>query len=125
MRWPGAFKRSTRFWVGISCTVFVVAVCSARLISVGATPKDSGPKTNGFVVSHLIPAVYDGDDACPQGLAEGPDEDAVLSKFTPKERARLRRPENAIELSFVMRHRGPFGIDVCYAPYAVSDPGLR
>src|SRR5688572_3997395 len=120
MRWLGGFTQLRRLCVGLCSIAVVVSVCSARLISVGATPKDPGPKTKGFVVSHFLPAVYDGHDACPEGLAEGPDEDAVLSKFTTKERARLRRGENWQELWAVMRHRGPLGMDACYVPAAVS-----
>src|SRR5690348_5831079 len=102
----------------IACLVLASAMAVALP---SATPN---PKTKGFAVTRLVLAMYEGKTGetkdwntsdglpeCPEGFNVGPDNEAVLAKLPPAERARLQRPENAGELSLRMRNRG--GLDVC------------
>src|SRR4051812_6715619 len=82
------------------------------------TPALAAPtgKTKGFVITKLITSIYEGDNECPDGFTVGPDPDAVVAKFPPAERARLRRPENLAEYGKFERNRGPDNTDVCAFP---------
>jgi hypothetical protein len=78
----------------------------------------------GFVVTYFFYAMYQGDDACPQGLQHIATSEEFLTRFPPAERARLLRPENARELDIKMVQRGPNGENVCSNPEAVADPQM-
>lgn len=98
-----------------------MAIFAAAFPAIPAVTGEKG-KMKGFVISCWVPAVYTGDDECPEGLAVGPDVEDVLSKYPPKERARLRESG---ELFSVINRRGPKNTNVCDQPKSVEDPGFR
>jgi hypothetical protein len=76
------------------------------------------PAKLGFVVSRFSPAIYKGENSCPEGLALTPQE-SFLRQQTPAERRRLLRPENAQE--FEQKYKwdfgtGPNGEEMCREP---------
>jgi hypothetical protein len=94
-----------------NCGVFAVAIMASMFLSgtgaIAATSAGSSapqlpkPPANGemaFVISNLLPAVYPGKDACPNGTANMV-RDNFLSTVSPAERARLLKPENEPELT--------------------------
>lgn len=60
------------------------------------TAQKPGGETLGFVISRFYPAIYRGENNCPQGLTLSPQQ-SFLAQQTPAERERLQRPENAAE----------------------------
>lgn len=75
-------------------------------------------RTLGFIVSRFSPAIYKGENSCPEGLALTPQE-SFLRQQTPAERERLLRPENAEE--FEQKYKwdfgtGPNGEEMCREP---------
>jgi hypothetical protein len=87
----------------------------------------AGPPTGnrlGFVVTYFYYAMYQGEDACPNGMAHVTSSQEFLAKFSPNERERLLRSENRRELFQKMVERGPNGENVCRNPAAVPDPQM-
>ena len=84
---------------------------------VAAAPPEKG-KTMGWVVSRFSPAVYKGENSCPDGLALTPQQ-SFLKQQTPAEATRLQKPENADE--FAQKYKwdfgtGPDGGEMCKEP---------
>jgi hypothetical protein len=106
--------------IGASAALFALGA-----IGMAAAAKDPHPHapaaqggTLGFVVSRFSPAIYKGENSCPDGLALTPQE-SFLKQQTPAERARLQRPENAAE--FEQKYKwdfgtGPNGEEMCREP---------
>jgi hypothetical protein len=78
----------------------------------------------GFVVTYFYYAMYQGDGACPKGVAPIKSSQEFLAKFAPDERERLLRPESRHELFQKMVERGPNGENVCKNPEVVPDPQM-
>lgn len=108
---------------------------TARMPAVAAesgaaeTGADTGPripdmpgKHLGFVVTSFYFAMYQGKDACPNGLNQILTSQEFLAKKSPEERARLLMPQNMRELYRLMNSYGsPHGENLCDTPWAVKD----
>lgn len=84
-------------------------------------------RTLGFVVTYFSLAMYQGEDACPNGLNKVLTTEAFLAAQTPAERDRLLEGQGANgarELNVKMVQRGPNGENVCKAPWVVKDAKL-
>jgi len=86
-------------------------------------PVPTGGKL-GFVVTYFYYAMYQGPDACPQGMQPIQTSEDFLKKYPADERAKLQRPENKRELYRKMSERGPKGENVCKTPWAAPDPQM-
>ena len=78
----------------------------------------------GFVVTYFYNAMYQGDEACPKGMTPILSSKDFVAQFSPEERERLLRRENARELFTKMVQRGPNGENVCKNPEAAPDPQM-
>src|SRR5262245_8051912 len=74
------------------------SLLAALTLSICALPASGASATRGFAVTSFAPAIYTGDDACPEGFAEAPDIEGFLATLPAAERVRLTRPLNTIEL---------------------------
>ena len=89
-----------------------------------AAPADEG-ETLGFLVTQFAISIYYGDfkTDCPDGITPTTDEAFLLTQ-TSSERARLLRPENALELEKKWKidfTSGPNGEDICRNPRSFLD----
>lgn len=100
-------------------------LCLATTVVAASSSTQSTGKTKGLVVTKFLVPIHEGDDVCPEGLNVGPDQEAVLAKFSKAERESLKRPENADRYRAIERHRGPAGSDVCAFPRRSPDPGFK
>src|SRR5690349_20041754 len=92
---------SRKRFIRISCGGVMAGVTSliaGALVCACTASQDEAAATRGFVVTAFAPAIYAGEDACPEGFAEAPDTEAFLAKLPAAERIRLTRPLNRIEL---------------------------
>jgi hypothetical protein len=99
-----------------------IAVCAMALTGMAAASE-----TRGFAVTWFQPAMYTGDDDCPDGLNTSPDFKAVFAAEgkTPDEiKALIDHPTSA-EFAQAVINRGPHGENVCADPQAAPDPGHK
>ena len=99
------------------------AVAAAPKPQPASLPGPPGGKL-GFVVTYFYNAMYQGDDACPKGMTPIVSSADFVAKFSPEERERLLKRENARELFTKMVQRGPNGENVCKNPEAAPDPQM-
>jgi hypothetical protein len=81
----------------------MTSLLAGVLISSSVASGSGGAGTRGFVVTAFAPAIHEADDACPEGLVEGPDTQAILAALPRAERVRLLRPEHSAELMLTVR----------------------
>jgi hypothetical protein len=103
------------------CAIFLLI--SFALHAEARSEKPSG-KTLGFTLTWFGIANYEGEDDCPNGLAEFPDKDAFIESSTGELRQLLIDPKNEGMIYYAMASRGPGGINVCDHPETVSEPPL-
>ena len=99
-------------------TLAVAGVLAALACGSAAAASPEKGKTLSWVVSRFSPAVYKGENSCPDGLALTPQQ-SFLKQQTPAEAARLQKPENADE--FAQKYKwdfgtGPDGGEMCKEP---------
>jgi hypothetical protein len=84
-------------------------------------------ETRGFAVTWFQPAMYTGEDDCPDGLNKSPDFKEIFAAEgkTPEEIAALIAHPNSPEFAQAVINRGPHGENVCQNPEAAPDPGLK
>jgi len=107
-------------WLSRSVSPAVLAAASvcALGLTAFASPAVAESQTLGFLISRFAPAIYKGENSCPNGLALTPLQS--FTKQTPAaEMARLQKPENATE--FERRYKwdfgtGPNGEEMCKVP---------
>jgi hypothetical protein len=98
----------------------IAAAPTARL------PNPPADGVIGFVVEHFVPAVLQGKDACPHGLAKK-NREIYLDTLAPPERERLLRKENEQELSRLWKSSvvRADGTNLCSQPDAFDRPLVR
>jgi hypothetical protein len=84
-------------------------------------------ETRGFAVTWFQPAMYTGDDDCPDGLNKSPDFAAIFAAEgkTPEQIKELIDHPNTPEFAAAVINRGPHGENVCADPASVPDPGHK
>lgn len=87
----------------------------------------AGAETRGWAVTWFQPAMYTGDDDCPDGLNKSPDFKAVFASEgkTPEQIKELIDHPNTPEFGKAVINRGPHGENVCADPASVPDPGHK
>lgn len=128
---------STRRWRGPALFAgLLVAGATALVGAAWVTQTAAAPDTPsavrapppggrlGFVVTYFYYAMYQGADACPQGMSPIQSSKEFLAKLPAAERERLLRPENRNELFEKMVDRGPHGENVCKSPESAPDPQM-
>ena len=115
----------------MGCSAIVAAVAIRPDIAVArgsaASKQQSSPAKGrhfGFVVTYFWYAMYQGKDACPNGLNHIANSQEFLASKPPAERARLLLPENQAELDEIYDRRGPNGENLCRTPWAVKDAAM-
>ena len=100
-----------------------VAVMAGSLALAG----HAGAETRGYAVTWFQPAMYTGDDDCPDGLNKSPDFKAVFAAEgkTAEEIKDLIDHPNSKAFGDAVEKRGPHGEDVCADPASVPDPGHK
>ena len=84
-------------------------------------------EAKGYAITWFQPAMYTGDDDCPDGLNKSPDFKAVFAgegKTTEEIKNLIDHP-NSKEFADAVEKRGPHGEDVCADPASVPDPGHK
>jgi hypothetical protein len=84
-------------------------------------------ETRGFAVTWFQPAMYTGDDDCPDGLNKSPDFKAIFAAEgkTPEQIKDLIDHPNTPAFAEAVINRGPHGENVCADPASVPDPGHK
>ena len=100
----------------------------ALLTSVALAAADSAPANRelGFILTAFAPAIYQGKDDCPDGLA-GTIRENYLDSLPADERARLLKPENEKELTRLWQASsdGPNNTNLCANPEQFDRPLVR
>ena len=114
----------TKSWRCPTLRPRLTALIACALLPWSATANSDG-ETLGFFVTQFAIAMHYGDFAsdCPDGLSPTTDEGYLLTQ-SPGERARLLKPENALELEHkwkVEYTTGPNGEDICRNPRSFLD----
>ena len=93
-----------------------LAPTSSAIAQASSSPLPAPPAGGimGFVVWHFVPAVLQGDDACPDGPVVKT-RDSFLATLSPEERERIQRKENEAELRqrWAASVSGPSGTNMC------------
>lgn len=97
----------------------------ARAPRAAAPAPDLPGRKLGFVVTYFWYAMYQGPDACPNGMAHVSTSKDFLAGKPQAERDRLLQPQNRKELFHLMDLRGPKGENLCEVPWAVADAPLN
>jgi hypothetical protein len=100
-----------------------IAVMAGSLALAG----HAGAETRGYAVTWFQPAMYTGDDDCPDGLNKSPDFKAVFTAEgkTAEQIKDLIDHPNSKAFGDAVEKRGPHGEDVCADPASVPDPGHK
>ena len=84
-------------------------------------------ETRGWAVTWFQPAMYSGDDDCPDGINKSPDPKAVFAaegKNAEQIKDLIDHP-NTREFAEAYINRGPHGENICADPTAAPDPGHK
>jgi len=96
------------------------AVMVPDLVVAGTPPG----RQMGFVATYFYYAMYQGPEACPQGMQKIVTSAEFLKQFPQAERDRLLRRENIRELARLMNEKGKPGVNVCREPWKGDDPNM-
>ena len=102
----------------------LTAVSAAGVLAMGA---HASAETRGYAVTWFQPAMYTGDDDCPDGLNKSPDFAAIFKAEgkTAEQIKDLIDHPNSKEFGLAVINRGPHGENVCADPASVPDPQLK
>ncbi|HTJ64334.1 MAG TPA: hypothetical protein VL899_11035 [Alphaproteobacteria bacterium] len=105
-------------------TGMLTAVSVAGVLAMGA---QALAETRGYAVTWFQPAMYTGDDDCPDGLNKSPDFAAIFKAEgkTAEQIKDLIDHPNSKEFGLAVINRGPHGENVCADPASVPDPQLK
>jgi hypothetical protein len=103
-------------------SVFCSAAVLAGILALGA--QASAGEARGFAVTWFQPAMYTGDDDCPDGLNKSPDFKTIFAAEgkTPEQIKELIDHPNSKEFAQAVINRGPHGENVCADPASAPDP---
>ncbi|MBV1687783.1 hypothetical protein KRR38_08860 [Novosphingobium sp. G106] len=96
------------------------AALQPELVAAGTPPG----RQMGFVATYFYYAMYQGPEACPQGMQKIVTSAEFLKQFPQEERDRLLKRENMRELARLMNEKGKPGINVCREPWKGDDPNM-
>src|SRR5277367_6973431 len=101
------------------------AAAMAGVLAMGAHAWAGEAK--GYAVTWFQPAMFTGDDDCPDGLNKSPDFKAIFAAEgkTAEQIKNLIDHPNSKEFLDAVENRGPHGEDVCRDPTSVPDPGHK
>jgi len=107
---------------------FKACICSAATVALLAMGTHAwAGEAKGYAVTWFQPAMYTGDDDCPDGLNKSPDFKAIFAAEgkTPEQIKDLIDHPNSKEFANAVINRGPHGENVCRDPASVPDPGHK
>jgi hypothetical protein len=114
---------------GFDTMRFKTVFCSAAVMaaSMAFAAHAGAGEAKGYAVTWFQPAMFTGDDDCPDGLNKSPDFKAVFTAEgkTAEEIKNLIDHPNSKEFADAVEKRGPHGEDVCADPAAAPDPGHK
>src|SRR5579859_8031322 len=108
------------------CSAAVMAASLAFAAHAGAGEAKAS-EAKGYAVTWFQPAMFTGDDDCPDGLNKSPDFKAIFAGEgkTADEIKNLIDHPNSKEFADAVEKRGPHGEDVCHDPTSVPDPSHK